>query len=86
MSYSKLNNGVFNGNKGYFSKLDKYQVDKIRTMTEYKEKRINDIDAEINRLKIEREKLRYDYSQNQIALDFNVTPITIRRIQKGESW
>ena len=86
MTYSKLKNGEFNGNKGYFAKLNKFQVDKIRTMSDYKSDRIERIDIEIENLKKEREKLRREYSQNQLALDFNVTPITIRRIQKGESW
>lgn len=87
MSYSSNPNCNYaSGERNVLSKLKQFEVDKIRTMSVYKEKRIEIIDAEIENLKRERERLRREYSQNQLALDFNVAPITIRRIQKGESW
>ena len=87
MSYSKNPNCNYaSGERNVFSKLKQYEVDKIRSMTTYKELRIERIDIEIENLKNERIRLMKEYSQNQLALDFNVNPITIRRIQKGESW
>jgi len=87
MNYSANPNCKYKrGESNPGSKLSVSEVSKIRIMSEYKDKRLNQIDTEIEKLKIEKERIKTDYSQKQIAMDFGVKPITIRRIQSGTSW
>lgn len=72
------------GESNHQSKLKDSDRDKIITMTEYKDRKISEIDEEIERLKQEKDRLKKQYSHKQLAMDFGVKPITISRTLKGE--
>jgi len=87
MSYSKkLNKNYARGEDNGGAKLTWEDTALITDMVEYRDKRLNDIDKEIEDLKEERKKLKNDISQKQLAFKFDVSPITIRRVVQGVSW
>jgi len=80
----KANVNYPRGENNHASKLKDKDRAWIISMTEWKDDRINRIDDEIERLKLERDQLKKQYSQKQIAMDFGVKPITIQRVLKGD--
>jgi len=87
MSYSKkLNKNYARGEDNGGAKLTWEDTALIADMVEYRDKRLNDIDKEIEDLKKERRKIKNDISQKQLAFKFDVSPITIRRVVQGVSW
>jgi hypothetical protein len=86
MYVKKTNKNYVAGDKNGNSKLTWEDAALIVDMVEYRDKRIDEIDLEIEKLKAERVKLKSDVSQKQLALKFDVSDITIRRLVQGKTW
>jgi len=79
-------NRYASGERNGQAKLTWEDAELIVDMVEYRDKRIDEIDLEIENLKKERAKLKVDVSQKQLALKFDVSDITIRRLVQGKTW
>ena len=62
------------------AKLSDAKVAELRDLYERRTARIAEIDAQIEKLELERMRLRDKYSHRQLSLDFGVAVITVARL------
>jgi hypothetical protein len=62
------------------AKLTDARVAELRDLYERRTARIAEIDAQIEKLELERMRLRDKYSHRQLSLDFNIAVVTVSRL------
>jgi hypothetical protein len=66
------------------AKLTDAKVAELRDLYERRTARIAEIDAQIEKLELERMRLRDKYSHRQLSLDFNIAVVTVARLIRRE--
>ena len=74
------------GDSNKQAKVTAIDVGLMRQSFEYRDNRIAEIDAEIEKLKKERIDLRANINHKQYAFKFEISEVQVARILRFESW